>query len=182
MRQRWLMSAAAGRWHRFPPASPPTKILGPCSVSFISEWVRLWVCASASTPNLAPGTLAYWLSKLCAPQVGSHMVPWHGHESPLWTAGWEPQCLKCEVILSAAHCSYKGPLYFQSRLRKTLMQHINVYTVNTCKDTPDVPDVGEINSKDSYALCDFRPYWGAMITIMRDTWRNLATKNSLQLK
>lgn len=54
---------------------------------------------------------------------------------------------KCEVKPSAAHCSYKEPLYFQSRLRKTLMQHIYVYTVNTCKDTPDVPDVGEINNE-----------------------------------
>lgn len=52
---------------------------------------------------------------------------------------------KCEVKPSAAHCCLRGPLYFQSRLRKTLMQHIYVCTVNTCKDTPDVPDIGEIN-------------------------------------
>lgn len=65
--QRWLKRAAAGRWHRFPPRSPPTQILGPCSVSFISDWERGFVCSSESTPNVTPGTLAYWLAKLWAP-------------------------------------------------------------------------------------------------------------------
>lgn len=45
--------------------------------------------------------------------------------------------------------------------------------------------------KDSYTLCDFRPYWGVAITIVRETWhyqwdqfsvgrcRSLATKDAL---
>lgn len=146
MHQRWLMIVAAGRWHRFPPVSPPTQILGPCSVSFISDWVSVRVrqCINPQPCSRHFGLLT--VQTMGAPGG----VPYGTITGPRVTFmnnGLGTTMSKCEVKPSAAHCSYKGPLYFQSRLRKTLMQHIYVCTVNTCQDTPDVPDEGEINNK-----------------------------------
>lgn len=110
----------------------------------LSEGVRVRQCVNPQPRSRHFGLLT--VQTVCAPGG----VPYGTVTGPQVTfvnSGLGTTMSKCEVKPSAARCGYKGPLYFQSRLRKTLMQHIYVYTVNTCKDAPDVPDVGETNNE-----------------------------------